>query len=78
MDGWVASHYIKDISPNTQILAYSSVDETSFQQNQTQHKFDKICKKDIHTKELITLVRQLGQLSIFPIQTQNLRPSHLN
>ncbi|MFM6180049.1 MAG: response regulator transcription factor [Dolichospermum sp.] len=61
MDGWVASYRIKDISPNTQILAYSSVDETSFQQNQTQHKFDKICKKDIRTKELITLVRQLGQ-----------------
>ncbi|MFM6278659.1 MAG: response regulator transcription factor, partial [Dolichospermum sp.] len=61
MDGWVASYRIKDISPNTQILAYSSVDETSFQQNQTHHKFDQICKKDIRTKELITLVRQLGQ-----------------
>lgn len=78
MDGWVASHYIKDISPNTQILAYSSVDETSFQPNQTQHKFDKICKKDIRTQELITLVKQLGQLSIFPIQKKNLSPSHLN
>ncbi len=61
MDGWVASNYIKDISPNTQILAYSSVDEVSFGKNKTQHKFDQICKKDIPTMELITLVRHLGQ-----------------
>ncbi|MDP5018490.1 MAG: response regulator transcription factor, partial [Dolichospermum sp.] len=61
MDGWSASHYIKAISPNTQILAYSSVDEVSFGQNKTKHNFDKVCKKDIPTKELIALVRQLGQ-----------------
>ncbi|MBE9251123.1 response regulator transcription factor [Dolichospermum sp. LEGE 00240] len=60
MDGWSASNYIKAISPNTQILAYSSVDELSFQNHKTQHQFDQVCTKDIPTKELITLVRQLG------------------
>jgi DNA-binding NarL/FixJ family response regulator len=69
MDGWSASNYIKAISPNTQILAYSSVDEPSFQNNKTQHHFDKVCTKDIPTKELIALVRQLGnrgRYSSFP------------
>ncbi len=69
MDGWSASHYIKAISPNTQILAYSSVDEVSFGQNKNRHNFDKVCKKDIPTKELIALVRELGnrhRYSSFP------------
>ncbi|MTJ46409.1 response regulator transcription factor [Dolichospermum sp. UHCC 0259] len=60
MDGWSASNYIKAISPNTQILAYSSIDESSFQNHKTKHQFDQVCKKDIPTKELITLVKQLG------------------
>jgi DNA-binding NarL/FixJ family response regulator len=69
MDGWSASNYIKAISPTTQILAYSSVDEPSFQNNKTKHHFDQVCTKDIPTKELIALVRQLGNrrgYSIFP------------
>ena len=69
MDGWSASNYIKAISPTTQILAYSSVDELSFQNNKTKHHFDQVCTKDIPTKELIALVRQLGNrrgYSIFP------------
>ena len=69
MDGWSASNYIKAISPTTQILAYSSVDESSFQHNKTEHHFDKVCTKDIPTKELIALVRQLGnrrEYSAFP------------
>ena len=63
MDGWSASHYIKAISPNTQILAYSSVDESSFQNNKNKHHFDEFCRKDIPTKELIALVKQLGNTS---------------
>ncbi|MEI6444548.1 MAG: response regulator transcription factor [Nostocales cyanobacterium ELA583] len=69
MDGWSASNYIKAISPTIQILAYSSVDESSFQNNKTKHHFDKVCTKDIPTKELIALVRQLGNrrgYSAFP------------
>jgi CheY-like chemotaxis protein len=69
MDGWSASHYIKTISPTTQILAYSSVDESSFRQNKPKYNFDKVCKKDISTTELIDVVIQLGQkrgYSLFP------------
>jgi DNA-binding NarL/FixJ family response regulator len=60
MDGWSASHYIKAISPNTQILAYSSIDESYFHNYKIKYQFDKVCTKDIPTKELITLVRKLG------------------
>ena len=63
MNGWSASNYIKAISPNTQILAYSSVDESSFHNNKNKHHFDEFCRKDIPTKELIALVKQLGNTS---------------
>jgi DNA-binding NarL/FixJ family response regulator len=61
MDGWRASGYIKSISPNTQILAYSSVDDAHLQQTKAMSTFDDVCKKDSPTTELIALVRQLGQ-----------------
>ena len=61
MDGWHASGYIKSISPNTQILAYSSIDDVNLQQTKIIPSFDEVCKKDAPTKELIALVRQLGQ-----------------
>ncbi|BAZ53160.1 response regulator receiver protein [Nostoc sp. NIES-4103] len=61
MDGWSASSHIKAISPNTQILAYSSVEEANFPQTKLTPKFDDVCKKDVPTTELIALVRQLGQ-----------------
>ncbi|AFY33294.1 response regulator transcription factor [Calothrix sp. PCC 7507] len=61
MDGWSASSHIKAISPNTQILAYSSVEDASFQDTKAMPSFDDVCKKDVPTTELIALVRQLGQ-----------------
>ncbi|MBD2627555.1 response regulator [Trichormus variabilis] len=61
MDGWSASHYIKSISPNTQILAYSSIEETHLQRTKAMSSFDDVCKKEASTTELIALVRQLGQ-----------------
>ncbi|MBD2344528.1 response regulator [Anabaena subtropica] len=61
MDGWSASCHIKAISPNTQILAYSSVEDTSLLNTHTTPNFDDVCKKDVSTKELIALVRQLGR-----------------
>lgn len=60
MDGWSASVHIKAISPNTQILAYSSVEEASFPETAVMPNFDYVCKKDVPTTELIALVRQLG------------------
>jgi DNA-binding NarL/FixJ family response regulator len=63
MDGWSASGHIKAISPNTQILAYSSVEDANIQDTKAMPSFDNFCKKDISTTELIALVRQLGQRS---------------
>lgn len=60
MDGWCASGYIKSISPHTQILAYSSVDDNYLQQTKAMPNFDDVCKKEASTNELIALVRQLG------------------
>ncbi|OUL17779.1 response regulator transcription factor [Nostoc sp. 106C] len=60
MDGWSASGHIKAISPNTQILAYSSVEDASLLQTKTMPSFDDFCRKDVPTTELIALVRQLG------------------
>lgn len=61
MDGWSASSHIKAISPNTQILAYSSVEDTSILETTAMPSFDNFCRKDVSTTELIALVRQLGQ-----------------
>lgn len=61
MDGWCASGHIKAISPNTQILAYSSVEDANLPDSKTMPNFDDVCKKDVSTKELIALVRQLGK-----------------
>lgn len=61
MDGWSASSQIKAISPKTQILAYSSVEDTYLKETKAMPSFDDICKKDAPTTELIALVRQLGQ-----------------
>ncbi|MFN6515383.1 MAG: response regulator transcription factor [Nostoc sp. CreGUA01] len=60
MDGWSASSQIKAISPKTQILAYSSVEDVNFQEATKMSSFDDVCKKDVPTSELIALVRQLG------------------
>jgi DNA-binding NarL/FixJ family response regulator len=61
MDGWSASGHIKALSPNTQILAYSSVEEAALPDKHTMLNFDEVCKKDVPTSELVALVRQLGK-----------------
>jgi DNA-binding NarL/FixJ family response regulator len=61
LDGWSASGQIKAISPNTQILAYSSVEDASIHKVMATPSFDDFCKKDVPTTELIALVRQLGK-----------------
>ncbi len=63
MDGWSASSQIKAISPQTQILAYSSVEDVSSAQTKAMPNFDDVCKKDVSTTELIALVKQLGKRS---------------
>ncbi len=61
MDGWSASGHIKALSPKTQILAYSSVEEAALPDKNTMFNFDEVCKKDVPTSELVALVRQLGK-----------------
>jgi DNA-binding NarL/FixJ family response regulator len=60
MDGWTASGKIKQIAPQTQIIAYSSVEDAKIRENDGTGKWDVFCKKDIPTKELLAIVRQLG------------------
>lgn len=64
MDGWNASNHIKAISPQTQILAYSSVEDSYIQAEKSFYSFDDVCDKDIPATELIALVRQMGQHSL--------------
>jgi DNA-binding NarL/FixJ family response regulator len=63
MDGWDASRHIKAIAPNTQIIAYSSVEDVKLQDTKEVGSLDAFCKKDVPTTELIALVRQLGAKS---------------
>src|SRR4028118_1192920 len=60
MDGLSASSYIKSIEPNTQIIAYSSVDDPQIGVMSQTAPIDVFCKKDTATKDLINLVQQLG------------------
>ncbi|OKH39270.1 two-component system response regulator [Calothrix sp. HK-06] len=61
MDGWTASGKIKEIAPDTQIIAYSSVEDAkNVGANNDMGRWDVFCKKDVPTTELIALVRELG------------------
>src|SRR5919202_6995061 len=60
MDGLSASSYIKSIEPNTQIIAYSSVEDPQIEVMSQTAPIDVFCKKDTATKDLINLVKQLG------------------
>ena len=61
MDGWSASTQIKHIDPNTQIIAYSSLEDPKFDDTSKTDSLDAFCKKDAATPQLIALVRELGQ-----------------
>lgn len=60
MDGLSASTHIKSIEPNTQIIAYSSVEDPQIEVMSQTAPIDVFCKKDTATKDLINLVKQLG------------------
>jgi DNA-binding NarL/FixJ family response regulator len=61
MDGLSASTYIKTIDPNTQILAYSSLEDCQTDIMVQTGRIDAFCRKDTDINALIALVRQLGQ-----------------
>lgn len=60
MDGWIASNQIKTLHPNTQIIAYSAVEEPQAIATHPLTSVDAFCRKDTATNELIQLVNQLG------------------
>lgn len=60
MDGLSASTHIKSLNPNTQIIAYSSVEDPQIEVMSQTAPIDVFCKKDTATKDLINLVNQLG------------------
>ncbi|MBE9198122.1 MULTISPECIES: response regulator transcription factor [unclassified Nodularia (in: cyanobacteria)] len=64
MDGWSASRHIKALSPNTQILAYSSVEDANFLGAKAMPNFDDVCQKDVPTTQLIALVKKLGERAV--------------
>jgi DNA-binding NarL/FixJ family response regulator len=61
MDGWSASSHIKHIEPNSQIIAYSSLETPKLGDISHSDSLDAFCCKDAATPELVALVRKLGQ-----------------
>lgn len=64
MDGWSASTCIKNIDPNTQIIAYSSLEDPKLKEIAATDSLDAFCKKDTATPELIKLVKELGERAV--------------
>jgi DNA-binding NarL/FixJ family response regulator len=63
MDGWNASIRIKHIEPNTQIIAYSSVEDPKLTDTSQTNSL-MLLQKRCRYSELIALVRELGQRAI--------------
>jgi DNA-binding NarL/FixJ family response regulator len=63
MDGWMASKHIKSIFPQTQIIAYSSVEDIHIAEIRATPNIDVFCHKDTPMIELVALVKQLGDKS---------------
>jgi two-component system, NarL family, vancomycin resistance associated response regulator VraR len=61
MDGWRASCAIKQIEPQTQIIAYSAMEEAQAAAVNPAARVDAFCRKDTNTQALISLVHELGQ-----------------
>ncbi len=61
MDGLSASAYIKQKYPQTQIIAYSSVNDPQVEVMVQTAQIDALCKKEVPIQELIETVTQLGQ-----------------
>ena len=61
MDGWSASSRIKDINPNIQIIAYSSLEDPKLPELDNNSNLDAFCKKETATSDLIQTIKELGQ-----------------
>lgn len=67
MDGLSASSHIKSIEPTTQIIAYSSVEDPQLEVMSQTAPIDVFCKKDTATKDLINLVKEMGDRKTNPL-----------
>ncbi|AFZ17001.1 response regulator [Allocoleopsis franciscana] len=67
MDGLSASTHIKSIEPTTQIIAYSSVEDPQLEVMSQTAPIDVFCKKDTATKDLINLVKEMGDRKTNPL-----------
>lgn len=66
LDGLSASTQIKHIEPRTQIIGYSSVEDPQIEVMSQTGRIDVFCKKETATKDLIALVKKLGQQALNP------------
>jgi DNA-binding NarL/FixJ family response regulator len=64
MDGLSASIQIKKISPNTQIIAYSSLEDPQVEVMSQTARIDAFCQKDALIQDLIALIEKLGQQAL--------------
>lgn len=71
IDDLSAAVHIKNIAPNTQIIAYSSTVDIGFQETGELDSFDAFCIKDISITELITIIKRLGQRSNTQFSVEN-------
>ncbi|HIK17125.1 MAG TPA: response regulator transcription factor [Leptolyngbyaceae cyanobacterium M33_DOE_097] len=60
MDGFSASTQIKQLCPDTKILAYSSLKDQRAAIAHQMQSFDGFCGKDVSTFDLFCLIKQLG------------------
>lgn len=60
MDGLSASSHIKNIHPDIQIVAYSSVQDPQLEVMVQTAQIDAFCEKGVPVQELIAIVNRLG------------------
>lgn len=65
MDGLSASKYIKQINPQAQIIAYSSLEDPQTEAMAKTAPIDAFCGKETPTEDLVTLIKQLGGQGAF-------------
>ncbi|QDZ40142.1 response regulator transcription factor [Euhalothece natronophila Z-M001] len=61
MDGLSASKKIKQLHPQAQIIAYSSLEDPQTEALAQTAPIDAFCSKETPTEELVTLIKQLGR-----------------
>lgn len=61
LNGLSAASKIKQIAPNTQIIAYTSLEDPQTEVMCQTAPIDNLCQKDIPIHQLVNLIKQLGE-----------------